>query len=207
MPNEVPPAPPAELSLRDFAAHIGCRPSYVTELKRVGRLVLTEDGKRVRVAESIALIEATRDPARAGVAERHAAARAAAAAVSVPDDDDDDDDGDAPGAAADELVGRAGKVFQVSRAKRESTRARREERLEAIELGKLLHADDVRRQTAIAATVLRAGVERLIDTLPPQLAAVTDEHDHRRILQSEFRHLLEEAARSFDAMSQSRATA
>src|SRR5690606_16487416 len=68
---------PETAGFREFAALAGFKPSYVTELRKVGRLVLTGDGKRVRVAESLALIEQTRDPAKAGVAARHAAARAA----------------------------------------------------------------------------------------------------------------------------------
>src|SRR5690348_2338572 len=43
----------------EFAARLGCKRSYVTELRKAGRLVLTDDGK-VKVAESIARIEATR---------------------------------------------------------------------------------------------------------------------------------------------------
>lgn len=68
---------PETATRTEFARILGCRPSYVTELGKAGRLVLTANGRRVRVAESIARIEATRDPAKAGVAARHAAARAA----------------------------------------------------------------------------------------------------------------------------------
>src|SRR5690606_14955871 len=74
---------PETMRFREFAAHLGRSPGYVTELKKTGRLALTPDGKRVIVAESLALIEATRDPARAGVARRHAAERAAARAKAA----------------------------------------------------------------------------------------------------------------------------
>ena len=57
---------PAELSQKEFAALRGVSEPMVVKWKRKGRLVMTEDGKRVRVAESIALLEATRDPGRGG---------------------------------------------------------------------------------------------------------------------------------------------
>jgi hypothetical protein len=64
----------------EFASRFGWKQSYVTQLKKDGRLALTGDGKAIRVAESLALIETTRDPSRAGVAARHAQARTKAAA-------------------------------------------------------------------------------------------------------------------------------
>ena len=72
-------------SFAGFARLIGERsPSYITQLKGEGRLVLTDDGKRVRVQESIALIKATADPAKAGVAARHAANRTTAKPEAAP---------------------------------------------------------------------------------------------------------------------------
>src|SRR5690606_36563118 len=70
-------AAPETLGFRDFARRCGWKASFVTELKDAGRLVLTPDGRRVLVAESLRLIEDTRDPSKAGVAARHAAARGA----------------------------------------------------------------------------------------------------------------------------------
>ena len=68
---------PEVASFAEFAALARFKRSYITALKASGRLVLTEDGKRVRVAESLQLIEATKDPGKVGVVARHAAARAA----------------------------------------------------------------------------------------------------------------------------------
>jgi len=82
-----PPAPavPATEGVRAFARRLGCRPGYVTELRRRGRLVLTHDGKAICVADSLARIEATRDPTKAGVRDYHARARQnAAAALPAP---------------------------------------------------------------------------------------------------------------------------
>src|SRR3569623_1740648 len=53
-----------------FAKIYGCAQSYVTKLKELNRLVLSEDGKRVNVEASLRLIEATGDPIKLGVRER-----------------------------------------------------------------------------------------------------------------------------------------
>lgn len=65
----------AEMGFAEFARHLGVRPSYITELRKTGRLVLTDDAKAVKVAESVALISKTRDPSWIGVSARHAAER------------------------------------------------------------------------------------------------------------------------------------
>jgi hypothetical protein len=54
-----PAEPPTELSKSEFAALNGWAKSYVSKLGNDGRLVLTADGKRVLVAESLARIAAT----------------------------------------------------------------------------------------------------------------------------------------------------
>ena len=79
-----------ELSQKDFAALRGVSEPMVVKWKRKGRLVMSEDGKRVRVAESIALLEATRDPGRGGDRTgKAAAAPQGAASAPVPPDGSD----------------------------------------------------------------------------------------------------------------------
>lgn len=53
-----------------FAAMYGCGLSYVTKLKDLQKLVLSDDGKRVNVEASLQLIESTGDPSKQGVRER-----------------------------------------------------------------------------------------------------------------------------------------
>jgi hypothetical protein len=53
---------PAEVTRAQFARLRRMDMSYVCRLAKKGRLVLTADGKRVKVAESIALLGATEDP-------------------------------------------------------------------------------------------------------------------------------------------------
>ncbi|MEO7773588.1 MAG: terminase small subunit, partial [Steroidobacteraceae bacterium] len=59
---------PETATFSQFAVIAGYKPGYITALRKDGRLVLTEDGKRVKVAESIQLIKDTKDPARIAVA-------------------------------------------------------------------------------------------------------------------------------------------
>lgn len=62
------------LTPSEFAKLRGCAPSYVTKLKDQGRLVLTADGKRIKVKETLALIDQTAGN-RHDVAERHETTR------------------------------------------------------------------------------------------------------------------------------------
>lgn len=54
---------------------MGWHKSYVTELKKAGRLVMTADGKHVKVTASINRIKETSDPNRDDVKSRHSTAR------------------------------------------------------------------------------------------------------------------------------------
>ncbi|MBL8302628.1 MAG: hypothetical protein JNM26_07645 [Ideonella sp.] len=178
---------PATLTQRQFADHIGCRPSYVTKLKQEGRLVLTDDAKRVRVAESIARIEATRDPAKRAVAERHADERGAALAVG---------EGAAASVAEDPAI-LANPDYQAARAKREHFAAEREEMRYRQEAGELMVAAEVEGAVASILTELRTRLEALPDVLGPQLAPVTDETQIRARLADEIEIALGEVARRF----------
>lgn len=58
-----------------FARELGVAKSYVTQLKQAGRLVMTKDGKKVKVTASLSRIKETADQNRDDVAARHAEAR------------------------------------------------------------------------------------------------------------------------------------
>lgn len=189
----------ATATFAEFAALLGCKRSYVTELKKAGRLVLTAEG-RVDVAASRARIEATRDPSKAGVAARHAAARtphtdeAAARAESAAAPAREDP---APGAPSDDAAASQG--YQHWRERSERARAIAGERENAVAEGRLLDATDVERNLAAAITALRSRLEALPDTLGPQVAAIADEDRVRALLAGEIEHALEECARMFAA--------
>ena len=173
-----------EVTRAEFARLRGIKPSYVTELAKAGRLVLTDDGKRVRVAESIASIEATRDPSKQAVADRHAAGRAAQS--------------DAP---ADEPESISNPDYQAARAKREHYAAEREEMRYRQEAGELLVATEVAGALSSILTELRTRLETLPDTLGPQLAPVTDEQQVRARLADEIEVALGDVAHRFSGVT------
>ena len=192
-----------DISFKAFADHLGCRPSYVTELRKSGRLVLTDDGKRVRVAESLERIQATRNPARDDVGQRHAAAReakAAAVAERVPEDGYRTNAATAT-AAADKI----GNTYQAARAVKERYLAMSTKRDYEISIGNLLPAGDVRHAIAAAVTTLRTDLENLPDSLAPGLAAETDEARVRLLLADEIEHILGNLAARFEKIAKEQA--
>lgn len=182
-----------------LAAFIGCRPSYIVELKRKGRLVPAADGKGYLKAASLALHAQTADPARAGVAARHAAGRGAAlvsgdADGGVPDDGDEDDETGGDGVR---LVGSDAKRRAKALADKAELDAQNARIDMAERLGELLPRADVEREVAQAANGLRVALENMADALAPQLAATTDEAQCRRLVLDEVTHALEELSRGF----------
>lgn len=183
---------PETASFAEFAGLARVKRSYVTALKQAGRLVLTEDGKAVRVAESIALIEATRDPSKIGVVRRHAEARAAQAAaeeavtpiVAPPVDPLPDD-----AATGDQR--RRTKAL----ADKEEALARIAIRDDRKAAGELLETRHVVDGVGDAGTVLRKSLERLPDALAPQLVALRDEGAIRVLLSEQIEHALHETSR------------
>lgn len=194
-------APADVLGLKAFARQQGWRPSYVTELKRLGRLVLTDDGK-VRVAESLQLIADTRDPAKTNVSARHAAARASTAAARDDSSTSTPDEGEGEGLAPalDPVEASHARRRAKAQAEREEALARKALRDEQLELGQLLVAADVEQAVQHAAAMLRNSLENLPNTLAPELAAAGDEARCRVILQSAIEHALEETSRQFASL-------
>lgn len=173
---------------KTFASIIGCRPSYVTELRKAGRLVLTEDEKAVRVAESIARIEATRDPAMKAVSDRHAAARGAELATAAPagepgkqGDESLDNEDDAETGSPD---------FQMWKARKERAVALREELRLGEEAKELIRRIDAVAVVSNAFVTLRTDLEALPDSIAPVLAGETDENRVRILLSEEIEHAL-----------------
>lgn len=183
-----------ELGYKAFADRLGVRPSYVTALKKDGRLVLTDDGKRVRVAESLARIEATRNPARADVADRHAARRGAALPAAVPASG-----GAGQGDAADSDAGNAS--YQESRAVKERYLALAAKRDYEESIGRLLPVADVTADITSAVTTLRTRLEMLPDVLAPVLVGETDEGRLRNLIADEIEHALADLATGFQTLA------
>lgn len=191
-------AAPETASLREFATLAGFRPSYITQLKADGRLILTADGRRVQVAASLARIEATRDPAKAAVAARHAAARTGVAGVvATPPGIAAPEPAHAAPAPDPDTAARAGSTYQSARAVRERFLALQAKLDYEQASGKLLPAAEVESALATAITTLRGRLESMPDTLGPQLAAEADEARCRALLAETIEHLLDETARAF----------
>lgn len=180
-------------SFARFAGIFGCAPSYVTQLKAEGRLVLTDNGKRIHTRESLARIAATADPAKTAVAARHAAQRWAGEGIATPTPPAAPDDADEP------IERTSG--YQHWRERSEKAKALALERDNAIADGKLLDAGEVTSAVAAAVTTLRGRLEGLPDVLGPQLAGVNDEAQARALLAEAIEHALEEAARQFSTMA------
>lgn len=218
---------PALMSFAEFARHAGFKPSYVTQLKREGRLVLSDDGKAVKAAESLARIQETRDPSKAAVAARHAAARASAAqtaadappasAPPAPEDDDLDaglqvrHDYQAARAAAHAPAipppsapaeaGKIGNTFQAARALKERYLAMSAKRDYEVSMRALLPAAEVENALTDAVTQFRMRIESLPSILGPQLAAITDEAQATATIADAMEHILEELSRQFAAIT------
>lgn len=175
-------------SFSGFARLAGYKPSYVTQLKREGRIVLTEDGKAVRVAESLERIRATKDPARQDVAQRHAAARAETAPAG---EDEAGEDADLlPGVETPAMT-----AYQDSRAIKEHYLAMKEKRDYEQSMGRLLDAEEVTAVVSDAITTLRTRLETMPDVYAAQLAAETDEASIRATLADAIQHALDETSR------------
>lgn len=182
----------APVTFKAFARILGERsPAYVHQLKSEDRLVLTSDGKRVLVDESLARIRETASPAHEGVAARHAAARAAKVAGESDAPASDDDDKPEPMSPG----------LQHWRERNEKAKALAAERDNAVAEGKLMDAAEVEAAVAGATTTLRSRLEGLPDVLAPQLAAASDEGEVRAVLAEAIEHALEEVSRQFHALA------
>ena len=190
---------------KQLAQLLNCRPSYITELKKLGRLVLAADGKGYLATESMALYESTRDPSRAGVSARHAAARAASAVVvpAVAPDAGQGVEEDEEGFEV--LPTGDAKRRAKALADRAEWDAKVAERDYLVSIGKLLDAGEVDRALAAAGTQLRTSLERMVDVMAPQVAAQADEVKCRALLWDEVAHALEEIARAFRTTAQAAA--
>lgn len=181
---------PATMTRAAFARLRGLDKSYVSRLARAGRLVLTEDGREVRVAESIALLDDTRDPSKDGVRERFADQRGEKIATELALDTRDEPV-DAPPergtGGATESMAEARRSLIIEQAT--SARLKREE-LE----GRLVDAETVRRATFDKARVARNALMGLVDVISPRLAAETDPARVHDVLSTEIRRVCDELA-------------
>lgn len=163
---------PEIMSLSQFNKHMGFKGRYVYQLRDEGRLVLAADGKSVLVAQSIARIQATRDPSRAAVAERHAQTRGYEIGGS-------ENTGESDSNADGESVGSYD--FQGGKAKKEHFAALREEAAYHKEIGNLMDADEAIGAFADAGAKVAAVLDAVPATVGPMLAGL-DQAEVLRVL-------------------------
>ncbi len=199
-----------KVSGKELAVLIGCRQSYIVELKKKGRLVCAEDGKGYLRDASLALYGQTKDPAYSAVAARHAQTRGSSLAGAGDggdaEGDDLDADGDSDGNAE---SGEGHAVPATPDAKRKAKALADKAEIDAkaaardyeVSMGKLLDASQVEAVLAEAATAIRVELERMADALAPQLAATADEARCRELIWNEVSHALEEMSRGFRSAS------
>lgn len=157
-----------------FARILGVRPSYVTKLAKAGRLVMTEDGRRVDVDASMDRIRATRDPGRRGVADR-LPGQAAEPTPSAAEIAGDEAAEAAPASPSDVS-------YAAARAMREHYQAQKARLDYELMLGRLCETDAVRAAGMDIGIRMRQALERLPDRLAPELAPCTDPARVRALL-------------------------
>lgn len=185
------------MTIPEFSAHLGYGRTYAYQLQKEGRLVMSEDGKRVLVAESIERVRATEDPSKKGVAQRHAMARLPKNTSEAPSDDTDELRADEPMLMPEGAVAKPdGFDFQNSKAKREHFAALEAEASYRARVKELLEASDVRAVVGEVMTVLRTTIEGMSHRLAPALTAAVKETEVRAMLDAEIRHALDTASAS-----------
>lgn len=188
-----------------FAAHLGIARSYVTQLKKEGRLVMSEDGKLVDLEASQARIAETADPGKAAVAERHAQARGAAvelstAAVHMPETAKTE-----PPAVANTAADTADENepepqtpdYQKAKARKAAADASMAEMELAERAGHLFRAAEVLEVIADAATTFRVSLDARRAMMVSQLAVLSDERAVREFLEDQDEALLADLSARF----------
>jgi len=168
----------------EFADSRGWSRPYVSKLGKQGRLVLNEAGK-VEVEATLALLNDTADPSKAGVADRHQRDRAEKGvhALITPQ---------APPLAP--LAASGGDSYQKARAHREHYLALLAEDEFLKGRGELVERAAVDRAAFSAARTLRDLVLGLPPKVAGELVAITDTWEMERRLTELLRSVLEDAA-------------
>ena len=154
----------------EFAKILNRKPSYVSELVKYGRVVLDESGKKILVAESLALIEESKDLSKVGVAQRHEKNRAEKAAKIEAENAGDVESVSAFDNTADIVEG----SYNDYRTQHEKFKALRAKQEFEQSTGLLLVAEDVLRATTNAAAIIRTRFEAQPEILAEQLAVESD---------------------------------
>ena len=174
-----------KVSQAEFARMQGWSRSHVTGLKKDGRLVTEEKGKRVLVLmdESLARIEATKDPNRDDVSKRHAAERAGEVEQQ-------------PAAPEDEA---ATMSYQKARAKKEHYLAAQAETEFRKQIGELVDVAAVKKAGVDLGAYLRTSMENMVDQMSSELAVISDPALVHSTMSEHVEHVLGELSRKLQS--------
>ncbi len=174
------------LTKSEFAASRGWSKPYVSKLVKLGRLVLTPDG-RVNVTATDTLLAETADPSKGGVTHRHEQERIAKGVTSHIQ---------AGAALTEPLEPVTGKPdFQKARAHREHYLSLLAEDEYLKQHGLLAEVPAVENAAFATGRMLRDLLLGLPKQISPELAALSDPWELERLLTAGLRRVLEDAER------------
>lgn len=191
-----------EIKKSEFADLLGVSRGYVSQLVSSNRLVLSADGKLVRVRESLDLLAVTASVDKVGVAAKHALERMAKGGSSdnvlaniIEMKASAARTSEARGAPAPsppprqspplDVVGNPLDAYNQARAANEVKRGRQMDLDYARDEGQLIGRDGTIKAVADLAAATRSAIERLPDRIATVLAAETDPNKVYAMLQSE----------------------
>jgi len=166
----------------EFARLNGWSRSHVTGLKHAGRLVMDESGKKVLVDESLARIEATKDPNRDDVAKRHEASRQTEQRP-VPGSMDE----------------RVSSTYQQSRAVKERYLALQAKAQYEKDIGHLVDVHVVQKAGVDLGAYLRTSMENMVDQMSSELAVISDPALVHSTMSEHVEHVLGELSRKLQS--------
>ncbi len=172
----------------DFARFLGLAPSYITALVKAGRVVTEGEGRGalVKVAESVALIEATQ-AGRFDVARRHAAARRRGPNEAQGNTTPRSTPENAPKRDSES---HDPECLVDAKTRKESAQADQEEMKAAQMAGNLIAREDVDAAMKFLGASVRAAMDVFPDQTAPILCAVTDLNETHALLTEACRNVL-----------------
>lgn len=178
----------ATLGKKEFADSLNLAPSYITALIKAGRVVLDGEGRnaRVKVAESMALIEST-SSGRFDVAKRHAAARHGRENNTAPISEQQ---GASENRSKRDSEGPQDERLVDAKTRKESAQADQEEMKAAQMAGNLIAREDNDAAMKFIGAAVRAAMEVFPDQTTPLVVATTDMTETHAILTDACRNVL-----------------
>jgi hypothetical protein len=194
------------LGKKEFADYLGQAPSHVTKLIKDGRVVLTGQGRtaRVKVAESLALIEQT-GGSRPDVAQRHLQQRAANAKTQQSQGNHADHSEKIERGATVQTDGgsdRIGSSYQTARAVKEKYAALTAKAEYEALIGNLIPREDVDAALRFVGATVRSLMDVFPDQNAPVLCAVSDIHEVHAQLTDACREVLAQLGAAIDRQKQ-----